>query len=111
MTVISAEVVTTKFLFGMCDYTVNSDVGSDDFSLVLGILHVRTIVRIIDVPIDFACANNRTNNRCRPENLPSGKPEPEVCNYSPTFLPMYNAKIEIFKKNVSSNLFVFKKYQ
>ena len=29
--------VTTKFLFGMCDCTVDSDVGTGDFSLVLGI--------------------------------------------------------------------------
>ena len=29
-----------KFLFGMCDCMVDSDVGTGEFSLVLGILHV-----------------------------------------------------------------------
>ena len=40
MTVVSVAVEATKFLSGMCDYAVDSDVGTDDFSLVLGILHV-----------------------------------------------------------------------
>ena len=40
MTVTSVTVATTKFLFGMCDCTVDSDVGTEDFSLVLRILHV-----------------------------------------------------------------------
>ena len=31
---------TTKSPFGMCDCTVDSDVGRGDFSLVQGILHV-----------------------------------------------------------------------
>ena len=40
MSVTSASVVATKFLFGMRDCTVDSDVSTGDFSLVLGILHV-----------------------------------------------------------------------
>ena len=40
MTVVSVAVEATKFLFGMCDYMVDSDVATGDFSLVLGILHV-----------------------------------------------------------------------
>ena len=40
MTISSVAVVTAKFLFGICDCTVKSDVGSGDFSLMLGILHV-----------------------------------------------------------------------
>ena len=41
MTVTSVAIVTTKSLFGMCDCTVDIDVGTGDFSLVLGIFHVR----------------------------------------------------------------------
>ena len=40
MTVTGAVVVTAELLFGMCNCTVESDVGSCDFSLVLGIPHV-----------------------------------------------------------------------
>ena len=40
MTVVSVAVWTTKSLFGMCDCTVDGDVGKGDFSLVLGNLHV-----------------------------------------------------------------------
>jgi len=40
VTVTIVAVATTKFLFGTCDCTVDSDVGTGDFSLVLGILHV-----------------------------------------------------------------------
>ena len=40
MTVTSVAVATKKFLFGMCDCTVHSDVGTNDFSLVLRTLHV-----------------------------------------------------------------------
>ena len=36
----SAAVATMKFQFGMCDRTVNSDVGTGDLLLVRGILHV-----------------------------------------------------------------------
>ena len=36
----SAAFATTKFLFGMCNCTVDIDVGTGDFSLLLGILHV-----------------------------------------------------------------------
>ena len=35
MTVISVAAVTTKFLFGMCDCTADSDVGTGEFSLLL----------------------------------------------------------------------------
>ena len=31
--------MTTKFLFGMCSCTVDSDVGMGDLSLVLEVLH------------------------------------------------------------------------
>ena len=42
MTVISVAARLTKYLFCMCDSTVESDVGKGDFSLVggRGILHV-----------------------------------------------------------------------
>ena len=40
MTVASVAVDATKFLFGTCDCTVDSDVGTDDFSLVPGKLQV-----------------------------------------------------------------------
>ena len=46
MTVISLAVETTKFLFGMCDRTVDSDVDTGDFSLVPGILHLYGHVRM-----------------------------------------------------------------
>ena len=39
VTVNSAAVATTKFLSGMYDCTVHSDIGTDDFALMLGILH------------------------------------------------------------------------
>ena len=39
MTVTSVTVATTKYLFGMYDYTVGSNVGTDEFSLVLRLLH------------------------------------------------------------------------
>ena len=39
MTVTSFAVVTTMFLFGMGDCTVDSDIGMSNLSLVLGILH------------------------------------------------------------------------
>ena len=38
--VTSVAVATAKFLFGMCNCTVDSDIGMGGFSLVLGILHV-----------------------------------------------------------------------
>ena len=31
---------TTKFLLGMCDCSIDSDVSTDDFLLVLGNLHI-----------------------------------------------------------------------
>ena len=40
MTVTSIAVATTKSLFGMCDCTVDSDVGTGAVSLVLGISYV-----------------------------------------------------------------------
>ena len=40
MTVASVAVVTVKLLFGMCDFAVDNNVGKDDFSLVLRILHM-----------------------------------------------------------------------
>ena len=40
VTVTSVAVTTTTFLSGICDCTVDSDVGIGNFSLVLGILHV-----------------------------------------------------------------------
>ena len=38
--VTSVAVATTKFLFVICNCTVGSGVGADDFSLVLESLHV-----------------------------------------------------------------------
>ena len=38
MTGTSVAVATAKFLFGMCNCTVDNDVGMDNFLLVLGIL-------------------------------------------------------------------------
>ena len=46
MTVTSVAVATTTFLFGMCDCTVDSDIGMGDSSLVLGILHVSGHVHV-----------------------------------------------------------------
>ena len=40
MTVTIAAVAATKSLLGMCDCTVNSNVGTGNFSLLLGSLHV-----------------------------------------------------------------------
>ena len=40
VTVVSVAVEATKFLLGTCDCTVDGDVGTDDFLLVPGILHV-----------------------------------------------------------------------
>ena len=40
MTATSVADAMAKFLFGMCDCTINSDVGRSDFSLVLGTSHV-----------------------------------------------------------------------
>ena len=40
MTVTSISFATKKFLCGMCYCTVDSNVGTGDFSPVLGILHV-----------------------------------------------------------------------
>ena len=40
MTVTSFAFATMKFLSGMCNCTVDSDLDTDDFSLVLGTLHV-----------------------------------------------------------------------
>ena len=40
MTVTSVAVATTKSIFGLCNCTVDSDVGKGNFSLVLGIFHV-----------------------------------------------------------------------
>ena len=40
VTVSSVAVATTKFVFGMCDYTIHSDDGRGDFSHVLGIMEV-----------------------------------------------------------------------
>ena len=47
MTVTSVAVATAKFLFGICDYTVDSDVGTGNIWLALGILHVWTRARAI----------------------------------------------------------------
>ena len=47
VTVTSVAFATTKFLFGMCDCTVHSDVGTGNVSLVLWILHVWTRARAI----------------------------------------------------------------
>ena len=44
MTVASVAVATMKFLSGMRDCMVDSDFGTSDYSLVLGILHVRSHV-------------------------------------------------------------------
>ena len=41
VTVNTLAVVTTKFLFGMYDCMVDNDVGTGDFPLELGILHVQ----------------------------------------------------------------------
>ena len=35
-----------KFLFGMCDCTVDSDVGTCNFTLLLGILHFCGLVHV-----------------------------------------------------------------
>ena len=40
LTVTSFRIATTIALFGMCDCTDDSDVGTSEFLFVLGILHV-----------------------------------------------------------------------
>ena len=40
MTVTSVAAVTTKFIFGICEFRFESDVSTGDFSLVRGDLHV-----------------------------------------------------------------------
>ena len=44
VTVTSVTVPIAMFAFGMCDSTLASDVGTGDFSLVLGNLHVRLYI-------------------------------------------------------------------
>ena len=46
VTVVSVAAATTKFLFGVCDCTVDINVGTGDFSFVLGILHVCGYVHV-----------------------------------------------------------------
>ena len=46
MTVTSVAFATTYFLFGICNCTVNNDVGTGDFSLMQGILHVCGFVHV-----------------------------------------------------------------
>ena len=48
MTVTSVAITTAKFLFGMCNCTVDSDVGMYNFLLVLGILwtYAHVIMRV-----------------------------------------------------------------
>ena len=52
MTDISVALETTKFLFGICDCTVDSDVGRSDTLLGLGILQAceRACVRSRVIP-------------------------------------------------------------
>ena len=58
MKVTSVAVAAAKFPFGMCDCTVDSDVGTGDFSLVLGILHVCGHSRMRShVPPDMDCGS------------------------------------------------------
>ena len=45
MTVTSVLVATRKLIFGMRDYTVDSDAGTGAFSLLLGTLHACGHVR------------------------------------------------------------------
>ena len=59
MTVASVAVEATKFLFGMWDCTVDSYVGTDDFLLVPGILHVCRHTRTCD----HTCLRIRTGVR------------------------------------------------
>ena len=40
MTVTSVAAATPKYLFVMCDCTVDSDVATGEFSLLLGTLHM-----------------------------------------------------------------------
>ena len=47
MTVTSVALMTTKFLLRICDCTVDSDVGTGDFLLMLRILHVWTQALVI----------------------------------------------------------------
>ena len=57
MTVTNVAVVTTKFLFGMCDCTIHSDVGTGDFSLMLEILHVSGHAHV-SPGMDWSCYNS-----------------------------------------------------
>ena len=46
MTVSRVAVATNEFKFDVCNCTVGNDVGTGDFSLVLGVLHVCAIARV-----------------------------------------------------------------
>ena len=70
MTVVSVAVEATKFLFGMCDCTDDSDVGTDDFSLVPGILHVCGHAHVRShVPPDMDCKFGRWNSLTFPGQI------------------------------------------
>jgi len=48
VTVYSVAVATTKLLLGMCDCTIGSDVGTGNFSLLLGMLQMCMDTRMYD---------------------------------------------------------------
>ena len=58
VTVTSVAVATTKFLFGMCDCAVDHDVGTGNFSIVKGLLHVcrHAHVRSHVLPVMYCCS-------------------------------------------------------
>ena len=66
MTDNSVAVATTKFLFGMCDCTVDSEAGTCDFALVLESLHEYGDAHMrshVSPGMDCKIRNKITNNK------------------------------------------------
>ena len=56
MTITSVAVATTRFLFGMCNCTLDNDVGTNDISHVLVILHICGLAHVRShVSTDMDC--------------------------------------------------------
>ena len=62
MTVTSLAVATMKFLSGMCNCMIDSDVGKDDFLLALGVLHMLTRASAITRASGHGLINNEKWN-------------------------------------------------
>ena len=86
MTVASIVVVTTKFIFGRCDCTVDSDVGKGDFSHTTSKLKKQyCLLRVLNV----ACVKNTrvpsAQNSC----------QPEICQWLLRCMPTFKIRANI----------------